>query len=344
MSSETITKSEALARDIPSSKQRLALILLRHWTLLALALVLATFAFTADSFYTRGNWIAVSVYASGLIAVSLGQTFAIITGGIDLSVGGNMALSGMAAGLMMRAMVNYGLSEGSAIALGIAVGLAVGALVGLINGLVVTKAGLTPFIVTLGMLGITTGMTRVISGGRDLYEIPRAFPNWGSDLIGGWLSPLVAVSLVAALLCGVLLSKTRFGLRSYAIGSNPEAARKVGLGVDRHLIKVYLLCGVLAGLCGILVVSRFGSALTTTGTGAELQSIAAVVIGGASLFGGSGSILGTMTGVAIMSSLVTGLILSGVQPFWQTVVTGIVIIAAVYIDKLRDRVALEAER
>lgn len=324
-----------------AGRQQLVGMVLRHWTLLALLLVLVTFAFTADQFYSVANWVAVSVYATGFLAVALGQTFVIISGGIDLSVGGTMALSGMSAGLAMRELGNRGADSVVSIVGGIVVGILVGALVGLCNGLFITKAGLAPFIVTLGMLGVTSGLTRVINDGKDLYDIPRQLADWGSNLWWGWLSPLVAISLLIALVCGIVLARTRFGLRTYAIGSNPLAARKLGLDVDRHLVKIYMLSGALAAVCGVMVMSRFGSALTSTGQGVELQAIAAVVIGGASLFGGSGSILGTLIGVAIMSSLVTGLILSGVQPFWQQVVTGLVIIAAVYIDKVRDRFAVE---
>lgn len=320
-----------------------ASIALRYWTVIVFGLILITFAFTADRFYTQTNWIAVSVYASSLIAVAIGQTFVIITGGIDLSVGGVMALSGMSAGLVMYHLAEAGLPDLAAILIGLLAGLLAGLLVGLINGLIITKAKLAPFIVTLGMMGIATGFTKVINDGKDLYTIPRGFSDWGSTLWWGWLSPLVAISVLLALVFGVVLARTRFGLRNYAIGSNPEAARKIGLNVDGQLVRTYALSGAMAGVAGVLVVSRFGSALTTTGTGVELQAIAAVVIGGASLFGGSGSMFGTMTGVAIMSSLVTGLVLSGVQPFWQTVVTGAVIIAAVYIDKVRDRLAIAEE-
>ena len=322
---------------------RLAAVGLRYWTIIVFALILITFAFTADNFYTTTNWVAISVYASSLIAAVIGQTFVIITGGIDLSVGGVMAFSGMSAGLVMLFFTEAGLPETLAIVLGVIGGLLAGALIGLINGLIITKAKLAPFIVTLGTMGIAMGMTRVISDGKDLYTIPHAFSNWGSTLIGGWLSPLVMISLGLAVVFGIVLAKTRFGLRNYAIGSQPEAARKIGLNVESQLVRTYVLAGVMAGVAGVLVVSRFGSALTTTGTGVELQAIAAVVIGGASLFGGSGSMFGSLVGVGIMSSLVTGLVLSGVQPFWQTVVTGVVIIAAVYIDKVRDRLAIAEE-
>jgi ribose transport system permease protein len=311
--------------------------LVSYWTVAALGLILLVFAFTAASFYTRDNWVATSVYATGLLPLALAQSFAIISGGIDLSVSGILAFSSISGAMVMHGLIGRGASSTAAIAAGIAVALAVGVGVGVVNGLFITKLKLTPFIVTLGMLGVMHGATNIINNGQEVSDIPPSFTRFGNRLLGGWISTLVAVCLVLAVVSGVVLARTRFGLRTYALGSNREGGRRAGIDVGWHLIRIYAISGLLSAFAGLMLVSRFGVAQTNAGTGTELDSIAAVVIGGASLFGGTGTIFGTFIGVCLLSVLVTGLILANVQPFWQMVATGLVIIGAVYIDQLRDR-------
>ena len=324
---------------------RVVAVVLRHWTVVALLILVVVFGIIAPGFLTQSNWIATSTYATGILALALAQTLVIVSGGIDLSVGGNVAVTGMSSALVMRSLSQGGSPDTVAIAGGIAVGLLTGLAVGLLNGLCITRLRLAPFIVTLGMLGVTQGTTNLLNDGQQVSEIPQQFASTGSAQIGSWVPVLVAISLGLTLVIGLLLARTRFGVRTYAIGSNKEGTRRVGVNVDRHLVGVYALAGVLAAAGGLMTLSRFGVAQTTAGTGAELLSIAAVVIGGASLYGGSGTIFGTLIGVAVISVLVTGLVLAGLQPFWQTVVTGLVIIGAVYLDQLRDRVqALTAQR
>jgi ribose transport system permease protein len=328
-----------------ADRTRLVAVVLRHWTVLALVILIVVFGFIASGFLTQNNWIATSTYATGILALALAQTFVIVSGGIDLSVGGNVAVSGMSSALVMRSLGQQGSSEAVAVAAGIGVGLLTGLVIGVLNGLCITRLRLAPFIVTLGMLGVTQGTTNLLNDGQQVSEIPNGFASAGSALIGSSVPVLVAISLALTLLTGLLLARTRFGLRTYAVGSNKEGTRRVGVNVDRHLVGVYALAGFLAAAAGVMTLSRFGVAQTTAGTGSELLSIAAVVIGGASLYGGSGTIFGTLIGVAVISVLVTGLVLAGLQPFWQTVVTGLVIIGAVYLDQLRDRVqALTAQR
>jgi ribose transport system permease protein len=324
---------------------RVMAVVLRHWTVLALVILVVVFGAIAPAFLTHQNWLATSTYATGILALALAQTFVIVSGGIDLSVGGNVAVSGMSSALVMRSLTEHGHGVTLVIVAGIAAGLGVGLLVGVLNGLAITRLGLAPFIVTLGMLGVTQGATNLLNHGQQVSEIPAKFASAGSSQIGSWIPLPVAISLGLALLAGLLLAGTRFGLRTYAVGSNKEGTRRVGVNVDGQLLRVYALAGLLAGAGGVMTLSRFGVAQTTAGTGAELLSIAAVVIGGASLYGGSGTIFGTLVGVAVISVLVTGLVLAGLEPFWQTVVTGLVIIGAVYLDQLRDRVqALTAQR
>jgi ribose transport system permease protein len=312
--------------------------LVSYWTVAALGIILIVFAFVAGSFYTRENWIATSVYATGLLPLALAQSFAIFSGGIDLSVSGTLAFSSIAGAMVMHGMVDKGAADNAAIGTGIAVALSVGLIVGAINGLLITKLKLAPFIVTLGMLGVMHGATNIVNNGQEVSDIPFGFSQFGSRLLfGGWISTLVAICLGLTLVSGVVLARTRFGLRTYALGSNREGSRRAGVGVDWHITRIYAISGFLAACAGLMLTARFGVAQTNAGNGTELDSIAAVVIGGASLFGGTGTIFGTFIGVCLLSVLVTGLILADVQPFWQMVATGLVIIGAVYIDQLRDR-------
>ena len=317
--------------------------LVTYWTVAALALLLLVFAFVSNNFYTEANFEATSLYATGVLTLALGQSFAIFSGGIDLSVGGVLAFSSMAAALTMRWMVNNGYGTDWAVLCGIGAGVFSGATIGCITGLLITKLKLAPFIVTLGMLGVTRGGANLLSNGQEVSEIPSPFVEGGAYNVFGWLPSLVAISLALAIISGIVLAKTRFGLRTYYIGSNREGARRAGVNVGRHLVFIYIISGFFAAVAGLMILSRFGIAQNNAGQGSEIDSIAAVVIGGASLFGGVGTIFGTFVGVCLISSLVTGLILADVQPFWQTVVTGVVIIGAVYIDQLRDRLRFGGE-
>lgn len=327
----------------PTATQRAAAWLVTYWTVVALALVLFVFALVSPNFYTRANWLATSLYMTGILTLAVGQSFAIISGGIDLSIGGIMAVSSMAGALVLVTLVGAGIPELASILIGIAVALAVGALVGLVNGVLITKLKLVPFIVTLGMLGIARGATNLLNNGQEVSAIPLSLTLAGSRIFGGWLPALVLVCAVVTIVAGITLAKTRFGLRTYYIGSNREGARRAGINVDAHLMIVYAISGVVAAIAGMMMTARFGVAQTNTGEGSELASIAAVVIGGASLFGGSGSIFGTVIGATLMSVMVTGLILAGVQPFWQMVATGVIIIGAVYIDQLREKLRIAVQ-
>ena len=271
-----------------------------------------------------------------LLVLATGMTYVIITAGIDLSVGGVLvfAASSRPRRCTPRAATT-GASSSSASPSRSPGGLAWG----LINGFLVAKAKIPAFIVTLGTLGMSLGAALVISGGVDEREVPfklittigtgRAFNNQVP-----WL---VLIAFAVAIVFGIILAATRFGRYTYAVGSNEEAARRAGVPVDRHLMKVYALAGTLAGLAGFLSLARFS---TTTIGGHDtdnLQSIAAVVIGGTSLFGGIGTMLGTVFGVFIPAVLQNGFVIVGVNPFWQNIAVGAVLIGAVYLDQLRRR-------
>jgi ribose transport system permease protein len=221
------------------------------------------------------------------------------------------------------------------------VAIACGLAWGLINGFLVARAKVPPLIVTLGTLGMALGLAEVITGGVDLRNVPTVMVNsvgFGNIV---WQIPWLAVIAAVVVLLGiVLLHRTRFGLHTFALGSNPEAGRRSGLKVNRHLISVYALSGLLAGFAGWLNLAFFQSTTIGGQTATNLSVIAGVVIGGTSLFGGYGSILGSVIGVFIPATLQNGFVIVGIQPFWQQVVVGVVLIAAVYVDQQRRAAAL----
>jgi ribose transport system permease protein len=274
----------------------------------------------------------------------VGVTFVIITAGIDLSVGSILVLSSVIAAQTMVALSgtpeqvrNYQFpNQEVGIPVGIAAGLLVGLACGFINGLLVTKLKLTPFIATLGTLGVFLGTAQILSGGTNVPYVPTAVQTEiGTRDLLGFLPVPIAIGLVVVIVAILALHLTQFGRYTYAIGSNAEAARRVGINVDRHLLKVYTLSGFLAGLAGIIDVARFNTASVGAHTLDNLAAISAAVIGGTSLFGGIGTIVGTLVGTFIPAVLRNGFIIAGVQAFWQEVAIGIVLLLAVFIDQRR---------
>jgi ribose transport system permease protein len=295
----------------------------------------------APSFLSQASWLATSQSATVLILLAAGQAFVIITGGIDLSVGAVLACSSVVGGVLMRSMVTDGRSGVFTIAIGFGSALAVGATAGLLNGLVITKLNITPFIATRGCSALPPAVTNLVSNGTEVGGLPNQLGTIGNQaMLGGWVTTPVIVTAVVVTLAALVLARTRFGLRTYAIGSNSGAARRAGIGIQWHLLRIYVLSGTLAALAGILLMSRFVGASPLAGQNSELASIAAAVIGGASLTGGRGSIFGAVIGAAITAVLQIGLILAGVASFWQTLVIGIVIVIAVYGDQLRMRLSI----
>jgi len=307
------------------------------WVFAALVIMMAVFTGLAPGKFLTLNDLSLNAQTTApFLLMAVGETFVIITAGIDLSVGFVLVLSGVVAG-------EYYLSNGGPDAgagtvwIGAILGLATGAAFGALQGIAVAKLKIPPLIATLMGLGVAEGLSYLITGGHDLASVPNALINSiGTGGLGG-VQWLIIISFLTTLLFGLILAFTRFGRYTYAIGSNPEAAVRAGINVDRHLIKVYALSGLLAGLAGILNLGYFS---TTTISGHPLDNlvvITAVVIGGASLFGGRGTMLGTFIGVFIPELLATGLIIVGVNQYWQYILTGLVLGAAVYLDQIRRR-------
>lgn len=312
------------------------------WTLAVLIILCIGFGIGAPDFFSKANWIATSEYAVEYLLLALGETFVIVTAGIDLSVGANLGFSAMLSAVVMSGLLNGHMSSLLVTIIGFAIALAVGTGVGVLNGLIITRLKITPFIVTLGTMGMCTGATYLLDNGNQVSNLPHQIGTIGTTIwLSGWLPVIVLVAAVFTVLCWLLLSRTRFGLHTYVVGSNYLAGQRAGLKVDRHLVRVYALAGFLAGVAGMMVTAKFTIATPIAGANDELDAIAAVVIGGASLFGGTGSILGTLIGTFIVSILVTGLVLLNVQPYWQQVAVGAVLIVAVVLDQVRRRLADE---
>ena len=315
------------------------------WIFLALLLIIVIFSIMKPSaFLGSYNIKSIFIDASVALTLSVGMTFVIITAGIDLSVGSVLVFSGVIALKAMTAIAGGANASANAgwgtILLGIAAGLAVGLGWGLLNGILIAKLDIPPLIVTLGTFGAALGLSDVLTGGVDLSGVPNKLASTiGAGNVGP-IPVLVLIAGVVTVVLGLVLHTTRFGRYTYAIGSNDEAARRAGINVSRHLIKVYALAGLLSGLGGIMSLAYF---TTTTISGHEtdnLTAIAAVVIGGTSLFGGVGAMAGTVVGVFIPVVLASGLVIVGVQSFWQQVMIGVILIAAVYFDQLRRRARL----
>ncbi|QPZ37818.1 ABC transporter permease [Paramicrobacterium chengjingii] len=266
-----------------------------------------------------------------VMLMATAQTFIMLTGGIDLSVGALLGLSGVSAALAVRWANESGASPTASILAGVGTAILVGALVGGINAFLITRVKLAPFIATLAMMGVCTGTTLVVTGGVQIAGAPRELISIGNTRFFGVLTVPLIVVIVVLLIAWLVLSRTQFGRHSYAIGSNRFAARVAGINVDKHLVKVYVIGGILASLAGLFVYFRLGSGSPSSGRGGELQAIAAAVIGGVSLFGGVGRITGTILGALITASVLSGLILIGVEPNAQQIVVGILIAFAVAV-------------
>ncbi len=283
------------------------------------------------TFFTVGNAQGMLSDVAILLVLAVGATFVIVTAGIDLSVGSVLVF---AAVVGAKAMERAGGESVLTILAGLAATLVAGGAWGMLNGILVAKAKVPAFVVTLGSLGAAYGLALVISKGIDVRSVPAPLVDFGN---GRWLGvPSIAViAVLITAVAGIALAQTVFGRRTYAIGSNEESARRAGIDVELQLIQVYGLAGILAGLGGFLSLARFGTTTISGNTTTNLQVITAVVIGGTSLFGGTGWMFGTTIGVFIPIVLANGFIVEGVLPYWQYVAVGAVLVLAVLVDQRR---------
>ncbi|MFG0289830.1 MAG: ABC transporter permease [Rhodopirellula sp. JB044] len=313
--------------------------LAKFQSIAALVVMLIAMSILSDSFLTPENGLNILRQISVNLCLSIGMTLIILTGGIDLSVGAILAFSGaIAAGVLKNGLRLDGLGVQLEFTVfgAIVAGLLVGSACGMFNGVAITWFKLPPFVATLGMFSIARGLTMLWTGGFPVTGLGETFGAIGTGMVLGVPVP-VWITAALVLVFFVLTKRMRFGRHLYAVGGNERAALLTGLPVDRIKIAVYTLGGLLSGVAGLIVTARLDSAQPNAGLGYELDSIAAVVIGGTSLSGGRGSVMGTVVGCLIIGVLNNGLFLLNVSPFWQQVVKGFVILAAVAIDRMSQR-------
>jgi len=330
----------AAAEERPGWRLRLIPILDRYGILLVILLMcLVLYALQPEVFLTWRNIANVFKQTAVNSMLAIGMFLAILTAGIDLSVGSVLAL-----GMMALAVAN---ADGWPWPIALVLGPAVGTAAGFVNGIGITKLRMPhPFIMTLGMLFMARGIANLISGGVPYTGLPEPVRFLGSAQIylGDWgterlnLPIALIVTVVVYLAFWAFLEHTVLGRRIYAIGGNPQAARVSGINVDRVLIVVYTLCGLMAGFAGLIMAGRTNSGFPNAGIGAELEAIAAVIIGGASFFGGRGTVLGVFGGVIVMGLISNGLNLNNVSVFWQQILIGAIIVLAVFLDVVRREV------
>lgn len=334
----------------------------RIWAWLFLLGMVFFFSIFGEGFFTPFNLQSILANMAILTIIAIGQTYVIISGGIDLSLGWVMGMSAVIAATVMNAM-----PEGTPLWLivtsGAIVGLIAAWIAGLVNGVLIARLNVPPFIATLGMFGIARGVGFLLSGGMPVPVYVKGLGFLGNGYLlyyhpaAGWsflappaglaqadlrnltgLFPFVVIFMLVLLIAAhIILSRTRFGLHTYAIGGNKEAAIRAGIPVSRSLITIYLFSATFAALAGLVYNVRFTNGAANAGEAMLLDTVAAVVIGGASLFGGAGTVVGTLIGALIISVLANGLVIMRVNPFWQFIAVGVVIIIAVLIDQAREK-------
>ena len=293
-------------------------------------------SFASPYFLNRGNLLALLLGLSLEALVAVAMTNLMASGGFDMSVGSVVAFTGAAVAMLMKI--------GCPIPLAVLAGFIIGAAAGLFNGFTVAVIGINPFVTTLASLSLFRGLTMIITQGKNISPLPAAFNAIGQTKIIGIQSP-IWITIVFIIIGDILLRKSRFFRQNYFIGGNEKTARLSGIPVTKMKILNYALTGLFAGFAGIILTARLGAASVTTGTGLELRVITAVIIGGASLAGGEGTVLGAFFGSLLMALIVNALTLLGVDVYWQTFVIGATLLAAVLIDQFgklrRDKQAMK---
>ncbi len=371
MATPDVNSAATVPAPSAGRRRRTILALSRLWAWAFLGLMIIFFVIAVPlynggsvNFLTVRNSQNILVAITPVLLLGLGQTFVIIGAGIDLSVGWVMSLGSVLSALAIRAAFNAGVPLFFAVVIGFLAAVAGAGLVGLINGTIIAKLKVPAFIVTLGSSFIVRGVALLMSENTTVIGLPRGIRGYGNESLfylirgegGGFyflhpppeltgellrrmdriLSYPVLITAVVVAIAMFILSKTQFGRHTYAIGGNMEAARRAGIPVDRRVIALYVLSSVTAGISGFLSTLRFTAGSAVIGDPLLLSSIAAVIIGGVSLFGGAGTIIGTVIGSLIIAVLTTGLVMLNVQAFWQFIVVGVVVIVAVLIDQSRE--------
>jgi ribose transport system permease protein len=286
------------------------------------------FTILSEYFLTVNNILTVATQTAVIAIIAIGQTYVMITGGIDLSIGSNIALSGMVAALAIQAHIS--------IPLAMLLGLLSGAAVGFVNGALVAYGNLPAFIVTLGTMTAVRGIALTLTQGIPISGLPQGFTFIGTDSTLGIPNPVI-IMVILVVIFNIILSRTKLGRYVYALGSNFEATRLSGVNTKKTLILVFVFSGLLAGFAGLIMTGRIISAQPAAGDGYELDAVASSVIGGTSTLGGEGNIIGTFIGAFVIGVLRNGLNLVGISPFIQKIVIGVVIVGAVFLDRVKRK-------
>jgi ribose/xylose/arabinose/galactoside ABC-type transport system permease subunit len=333
--------SQAVATGQERRRADLVSILGKFAPLIFLALLVIVLSVLRPNFLSAFNLFNVMRQISFIGILAVGMTFVILTAGIDLSVGSLLALSGIICATVAkgsRSLLEGGVTDpgGVRVLLAALAAILVGMLIGLLQGSLTARAGIPAFIVTLGGLGAWRGATLLWTNGQPISSFSDDFKFWGQGFIGPL--PVPVIFFIAIVIIGqIILKYTQYGRWIYALGGNPEASRLSGLNVKMLTTSVYVISGFCAGLAGFLLTSRLNSAEQVAGQGYELQAIAAVVIGGTSLFGGQGGMIGTLIGAMLIGVLNNGLVILNVSPYYQQIVIGAIIVLSVYLDQLAKR-------
>lgn len=316
-------------RTVTDRAQAAQRILLRNALIIILIFIAIGFALVNGNFATPSNFRTILFQASPLALIAFGQTFEILTAGIDLSVGSIIGMSGVIGALAMVHGVPFIIS--------LLIGVASGLIVGVVNGLLVAYASITPFVATLGTLSIALSIAYILSSGQPVSPPSTSLTDFGTNTFLSLPIP-VWITFAILIILWLILTRTQYGIHIYAVGGNSVAAQISGIKVKRILLSVYAIAGLLAGLAGIIFAAQVSSGIATNGNGDELIAIAAPVIGGVSLFGGRGSIWGAALGIILIEMLTNGLNVLGVSPFYQGLVQGSLIIIAIFLDGLYLRI------
>lgn len=295
---------------------------------LIVAVLFIIMSFVSPYFFTKANLLAVMLGLSLEAIIAVAMVHLMVTGGFDMSVGSIVAFTGASTALMLR--------SGMPVVIAVILGMGLGGLIGLMNGLIVAKIGINPFVTTLSSLSLFRGLTLIITRGQNVTGLPKAFKLIGQAKLLEIQNPII-IAVVLLIVGDILLRKSRFFRQGYYIGGNEHSARLSGIPVDKIKILAYVLTGLFSAISGIVMTARLGSASVTAGTGLELRVITAVIIGGASLQGGEGSVLGAFLGTLLMGIITNALTLLGVDVYWQTFVIGATLLTAVLIDTLSKK-------
>lgn len=337
--------NETAIVPVETTEERMLRLVTGGWIFFLLIALIAVFLILRpQQFGSAYNVQQLAINAAILLVLATGQTYVIITSGIDLSVGSVLVFASVVSAKLMLVLsgadgTTYGTTAAGwdVIAIGTAAALLTGAAWGVLNGFLIAVTRIQPLIVTLGTMGMALGGAQILSGGVDVRAMPELLVTQiGSGRVLG-IPMLVVIAVVTVIVAGIVLHLTRFGLHVFAVGSNAEASRRSGIPTTARLIQVYAISGLMAGIAAVMANARFSTTTINGHAMDNLATISAVVLGGTSLFGGAGTVFGTVVGVFIPIILLNGFVILGIPPFWQTVAMGAVLILAVWIDQLKRR-------